>query len=1099
MGRAIFFVMLTVAVGFLFAMVATTAVRAQVFQFGRDNPNYAAALSIAAAQEAGSDVDIEQKIILDEDFVPADFGINGVGILPTSPFYFLKGARRGVQDVFTFGAEAKTERRLQFAAEKLLEAKELAGREGVDEEAVRNALDNYRDELETVGERVDRAAGQIGDEASEDLAKKFMDSVVKYEKSLGKFEKDLSPESFEHIQDVKDRTSETFGKVFDLVEPDVVSEKLVEVLNEQKGSEFKDFKNIEVLKEVAEKVPEDVRGSIELAAENTLTKLQFELEQFAQAKKALFEDFIEQIGGNEVRHLEIINELEVRPLSDELREAILGAKEETLSRTQDRLEGFADRPEERDRFLEHLGDGNIEDIRILDELENSVSSGVLAGLVDVRREAEESLVDRFERAADDSGERDELFRSIERFHDAKSLSVLDEIGDLIPDDKQDIFSSLKERAAEEIKNDIDRARDDSQRAIIFNALAGDHPEHFDVLDRFEDEVDVIFDIGSIFDRIVEAQFDRVRERIEQIHDEERFERFESEFREREDFFRTASTDFEFFDFFDERRDIFESPERALTKIDEAQNTINELAAIADSLPFDVGFDDGRFDSEIQEVERLLELADRKLEIARVSTEYNDVGRAFGEAQAADSIAQEGIAIARAYKSGRRESDTSNVPDFLPKDLFERRDPEKRTTIVRERDEVFEDRFEVYNNFEFSEFCFFVQGFLKAPLLCVLPDGRQFDVRGQSFPIEIPYEFVPRFGPPDQGGDPNFCPIVYAPSFDFCPDGYIVEDFDERGCLLPARCERKEDYDRRVHPDGLCGGLSGYQCAPGFYCEYPPYDFDDPNAGATDYLGTCVADNYTCDAFFEGYIYDDFSRTCRPDSASGCYDPFIYHSRLECEVANDLVEKPDPGTQCESYASEGGCERNGCKWTIDFGPADAPYWTCRPPTAGGVCPNFPSVGSCPAGEQRVLSFSSPECGEYYKCITDISDEGYPYTFSTGFRVNTRYEAGNYCYAASGTTQQRILEECKDFGVYLDNTVPTNADCPSGSHPQADGGGIYYCLNDVDDYNGLCYELHSGNKIQCPSQGFGGGNCPFGYHYHSKDGGVCMNNFEDSAKG
>jgi hypothetical protein len=38
-----------------------------------------------------------------------------------------------------------------------------------------------------------------------------------------------------------------------------------------------------------------------------------------------------------------------------------------------------------------------------------------------------------------------------------------------------------------------------------------------------------------------------------------------------------------------------------------------------------------------------------------------------------------------------------------------------------------------------------------------------------------------------------------------------------------------------------------------------------------------------------------------------------------------------------------------------------------PSKARPCPAMPTVGECPAGTERVKVFSSPECGDYYKCV------------------------------------------------------------------------------------------------------------------------------------
>src|SRR3989338_954768 len=156
-GAFILFVILSIVVA-MFAL-ATSSAHADVFQFSDTDPNRLRALSVAAAHEALAEVDVAEKVNLDENYQPADFGIENLGFLPNNPLYIFKSLRRGATSLFTFDPAAQAELKLQYAAEKLLEAKELASREGVSEDTVTRALENYQDELAKVDKEVREASG----------------------------------------------------------------------------------------------------------------------------------------------------------------------------------------------------------------------------------------------------------------------------------------------------------------------------------------------------------------------------------------------------------------------------------------------------------------------------------------------------------------------------------------------------------------------------------------------------------------------------------------------------------------------------------------------------------------------------------------------------------------------------------------------------------------------------------------------------------------------------------------------------------------------------------------------------------------------------
>ncbi|MBI2640624.1 MAG: hypothetical protein HYW91_01900 [Candidatus Sungbacteria bacterium] len=959
------------AVFLLVAGLIASDARAQTSQFRPGDRNYAAALAAIAAEEAKKDVNVDEKVQSDEDFRPEDFGLQSVGMLPTSPFYFLKNARRGVTSFFTFDPARKVERNMQFAAEKLLEAKALAESEGTDTEDIKNALDNFEQELDRVKTRVENAAESVEGAKAEDLSQKVMDSVVKYGKSITKLEKELPSEIFVDVKDAKDKNAETFGAVFNLVEPEKASEKLVEVLDKQKGSEFKQFKNLEVLKEVRDKAPKEAKGAIKVVEDNSFLKLQNGLERFDPGQRALFEDFVRQTGGSELRHLEIINELEARPLSKELRETVAKAKEGTISRTGDRLSKLP--AAEKDKFFEHLKEGELKDVRVVKELENNVRPEFLAEVSEVKKEVTQNFVKKLESTTGE--EKQKLLEGVERFHDAKSIAILDEIKNLIPEDKKGVFEELKQKAAQEIKRDIDRARNKDQREVILSSLAGDHPEEAAAMERFRTEVDR--SLRGVFDGLRDAVLKGIQTRVESINDKDRLLKFEEEFKQQENIFRGASQSVRNINnFFDDRRVIFESPDKARKRIDEARKYVNDLRDLANSLPLDLAYQDGKFDPTVQEVQRMLQLAERKLDTAETVLGYNDVGRAYGEANAAEQIARDAIRFAQEFKSGKKRAETQTTT-FIP--FFEGQ-PSVQTGVKRE------GGFMIYSPYELSQYCFFVQGYMKGPLACVLQDGRVFNIEGRAFPLEIPSEFVPRkiesvSTPPGQ----TACQTTFAPSFDFCPNGKVVYEKDKRGCDLTPRCEPYKDQQQiKIHPTdkSVCGGLSEYQCVSGYRCQYP----DVRGNYAIDFFGKCVPETqYTCQAEWRGFVFDSAKKTCRAESATGCSSPFTFSTMPECEKANNIGVKTGPQ----------------------------------------ICPALSTIDICPAGQKKVVSYSSPDCGTYYACEQEKTPVGiiYPYTFTNGFVAKDYSSAKAQCLANPPGSGGGIATECEmKFGIVYGVPVP-----------------------------------------------------------------------------
>lgn len=850
----------------LFLTAVPGVVQAQIYQFSPGDKNYTAAVYIAAAQEANEKVDVEKKVTLDEDIAPEDFGLKGAGLLPTSPFYFLKNLRRSITSFLTFNDVKEAELKLQFASEKLLETKALVEKGDVDELVIRSALDNFRKELERVKSQAERASQKAEGEEAERLARKLMDSVLKYQKFLGRIEKELSPDALEEVVKTKETASEAFSKVFNLAEPEKVGEELVQIIDEQKGSDFKHFKNIEVLKEVEEKVPEEAKDAIRIAQENALNRLQQELEKFEEAKRAIFEDFVREIGGSEARHLEILSELELRPVSEDVRAAILAAKEEVVGKTEKRLETLP--PSAKELLLAPLAKGDFEDLRLVQELENTLASDVALGVVSaIKQKSIAEFGEKVKRIDEDERAREELFKNVERFHDVKSLAVLNEIEKLVPEDKKETFRSLKIKAIEEIKNDIENARDESQKEMIVDALAGDHPNYFKALENIKSDIPSDIDRNMIAESIKRALFEVIQERVNVIRDKERLALFEREFEQNRQYIGGKPRGVNLDEFFKERRVAFEDPERVKNAIKRAEEAINELRAIVNSLPFEQAAPEGQIDPALRHIEELFTLSQKKLERARFYFDGQDFGRAFGMAESAFSLAESGARFAEDYKAGYRKSiveeEKSPFSDFfIPPSS-------KGRTASQE--------FRIFNQYEFQQFCIFAKGFLKQSLVCAFPDGRVLKADQSGFPLVVPPEFLPEhFRPSIQPEETSsVCPPLPKTPPSVCPDGQYREIIrDERGCETFGEC--------RVPDERL-----------------------------------------SCNAFWQGYVFDSKTKSCFLKSDTGCTDPFIYHTKEECEKAAGAVSQ-------------------------------------------AICPALPTVASCPAGQEKFVVFSSPECGIYYGC-------------------------------------------------------------------------------------------------------------------------------------
>jgi len=177
----------------------------------------------------------------------ADLGVGNQLLLPSSPFYFLKQARRRVQEVFTFNPVKKLELKQKFAIEVLAETQQLV-QKGKSEKVVEKSLDRYEKIKEQLGQKI----GDIKEEAKEAPE---MNSFV---------------ERLRHQEEVQNR-------VLDQLETQV-PEPVMEKIRSQRQKHLKNFE--EVMMELQERVGEEEEEEEEegeiISGTGTITKVELE-------------------------------------------------------------------------------------------------------------------------------------------------------------------------------------------------------------------------------------------------------------------------------------------------------------------------------------------------------------------------------------------------------------------------------------------------------------------------------------------------------------------------------------------------------------------------------------------------------------------------------------------------------------------------------------------------------------------------------------------------------------------------------------------------------------------------------------------------------
>lgn len=268
-----------------------------------------------------------------------DLGVKEANILPDSPFYFLKEWGRNIQSFFAFNSVKKAKLKEKFANEKLIEIKQMV-KQNKNRERIESAIQNYQKEL---GE-MERATKRIRERVEEsEQASKFLDKFIQqqalHQRILEKLQEQVPAEVYEKIAEARKLHLEKFGQVMTKLETkkEELQKRLEKNLQEVPGNEFKEFKNLEILKGLEEKVPEEAKEVIQRAQENALKRLKENLEKMSPDDQARFKEYINSIIGDKEIQMEILDSLkEQTKITPQLKENLLQIRENVMNRIRER-------------------------------------------------------------------------------------------------------------------------------------------------------------------------------------------------------------------------------------------------------------------------------------------------------------------------------------------------------------------------------------------------------------------------------------------------------------------------------------------------------------------------------------------------------------------------------------------------------------------------------------------------------------------------------------------------------------------------------------------------------------------------------------------
>lgn len=292
---------------------------------------------IVYAQEVAPTVTANEAVSQDENIQAKNLGISEPTVLPNNPLYFFKTLGRNIQSILTLDSVKKAELKEKFANEKLIEAKKLI-ETGANKQTIEKVINNYQQEMIQVQNAVEKIKGTAETNIQ---AGKFLDKFIQQQnlqqQILQKLETQVPTSTLEKIKEAREQHLENFAQVMTKLEnKEKIQERLEKNLEEAKGSNFKDFKNLEILKGLETKVATTVKEAIQKAQETFLNRLQEKLGAMSPEEQEKFKEYLDKISGDKEKQMEILQNLKTTVNSATATAKILKLKEK-LEQTETKI------------------------------------------------------------------------------------------------------------------------------------------------------------------------------------------------------------------------------------------------------------------------------------------------------------------------------------------------------------------------------------------------------------------------------------------------------------------------------------------------------------------------------------------------------------------------------------------------------------------------------------------------------------------------------------------------------------------------------------------------------------------------------------------
>lgn len=258
--------------------------------------------------------DIAETAIQATEITAQDLEVEDPGMLPTSPFYFLKNWTRGIKRIITLDPTKKAELELEIINQQASEIKKVEEIAPDRLNSISKAISNYQNNADRLKNRLEALKETSQNPNIDKLMEKLVDRSIKHQELF-----DGLKQKFEGREDLiqgLENAEQTINNIMTIVprqfdRPEAFQERLERIIEKRPDNLFKEMRATEIIDRINENLTDEQKEAIQKAKDSFMEKFKEKMKNLKESEKTkiLSPKILNRLPGDIFNRLKILEEI----------------------------------------------------------------------------------------------------------------------------------------------------------------------------------------------------------------------------------------------------------------------------------------------------------------------------------------------------------------------------------------------------------------------------------------------------------------------------------------------------------------------------------------------------------------------------------------------------------------------------------------------------------------------------------------------------------------------------------------------------------------------------------------------------------------------